>query len=117
MAEERSFGVTLNDIRDGRLLAELTTRFNELVSEVQHCMKPGEITLKIKIKPASRGDSVDRITLTDEVKVTPPKSERGEDFFWVNSEGQLSRNHPRQGELALRDITTLPATNFKEVTR
>lgn len=117
MAEERSFGVILSEIRDGRLLAELTSGLGQLISDVQQYGKAGEITLKIKIKPASRGDSVDRITVSDEVNVKAPKRDRGEDFFWLSKEGAMTRNHPRQGELALRDIPTLPTANFKEVAR
>ena len=50
-----------------------------------------------------------------------PKPERGEDFYWVTDDNELSRNHPRQASLELRDISSIgsntPPTTFKEATK
>lgn len=105
-----SFALTLQDIRDGRLNAEMTAKFNELIAAVAQTGKGGELTLKLKIKPASRGGDIDKITISDALDVKLPKPERGDDFFWLTDDNELSRNHPRQGNLELRDVSPTPLT-------
>lgn len=110
----KAFAVTLQDLRDGRVHAELSQQFGELVSKVKETGKGGEITLKIKVKPQGRGGDVDKVIVSDAITVNMPKPERGEDFFWLTEDNELSRNHPKQGNLELRDATTPAPVKFKE---
>ena len=110
----KAFAVILQDLRDGRVHAELSKLFGELISQVKETGKAGEICLKLKIKPATRGADVDKITVSDVISVTQPKPERGEDIFWLTEDGDLSRNHPRQGNLELRDASPTAPVQFKE---
>ena len=110
----RAFGVFLQELRDGRTHTELTTQMAALLEKVKETGKGGEITLKLKVKPAGRGSDVDKIVIADSITVTLPKPERGEDFFWLTEENDLSRNHPRQHSLPLREAATPPLTTFKE---
>lgn len=109
----KAFAITLQDLRDGRVHAELTQQFGDLLAKVQETGKAGDLTLKIKIKPATRGD-VDKVTISDAITVNLPKPERGEDIYWLTEECELSRNHPRQGNLELRDATPTAPAQFKE---
>lgn len=109
----KAFSIILQDLRDGRVHAELTQQFSDLLSKVQETGKAGEITLKIKIKPTTRGD-VDKVTISDAITLTLPKPERGEDMFFLTDECDLSRNHPRQGNLELRDATPTAPSKLKE---
>jgi hypothetical protein len=110
----KAFAVTLQELRDGRVHAELSQQFSDLVAKVKETGKGGELTLKIKVKPATRGADVDKITISDAVSITLPKPERGEDIFYLTEENELTRNHPRQQGLDLRDVTLTAITKFKE---
>jgi hypothetical protein len=114
MKQQKAFAVILQELRDGRVHAELSQQLSDLIAKVKETGKGGELTLKIKIKPATRGADVDKITVSDAISITLPKPERGEDFFWLTEEGDLSRNHPKQQELALRDVTPTAPSKFKE---
>jgi len=113
----RAFGLFLQELRDGRTHTELTTQMAALLEKVKETGKGGEITLKLKVKPAGRGSDVDKIVIADSITVTLPKPERGEDFFWLTEENDLSRNHPRQQSLELRTATTAQPTTFKEASK
>lgn len=110
----KAFSVVLQDIRDGRTHAELSDKFNQLIEQVKDTGKVGELTLSIKIKPATRGGDVDKVMVSDKITLKSPQADRGEDFFFLSSTGELSRKHPKQQELPLRDASSQPAVELKE---
>lgn len=110
---QKAFNIVLQDLRDGRVHAELTHQLSELIDRVQETGKAGELTLKLKIKPATRGH-VDKIMFADSVTTTLPKPDRGEDVFWLGEDNELSRNHPKQSSLELREVATTPLKDLKE---
>lgn len=117
----RAFAVFLQELRDGRTHAELTAQMADLLEKVASTGKAGSITLEIKVKPSTRGADVAKVTVLDAIKVKLPSPERGEDFFWLTEEHELSRNHPRQASLELRDISSIgsntPPTTLKEASK
>jgi hypothetical protein len=113
----KAFAVFIQDLRDGRAHAELSGQLEELIAKVRETGKAGGITLKIKIKPATRGGDVDKVTITDAITVDLPKPERGEDFFWVTDNNDLSRNHPRQQTLELREAGASQPSTLKEAAK
>ncbi len=110
----KAFAVFLQDLRDGRAHAELSSQLADLIAKVKETGKGGSINLKIKIKPASRGGDIDKVTISDAISIELPKPERGEDFFWLTDENELTRNHPRQANLELREATTSKPATFKD---
>jgi len=110
----KAFAVFLQDLRDGRVHADLSQQLEELLANVKETGKGGELSLKIKIKPATRGGDVDKVTISDLITLNLPKPERGEDFFWLTDDNDLTRNHPKQASLELRDATAAPIANFKK---
>lgn len=108
----KAFAVTLQDLRDGRTHAEMTEKFAQLIKEVEAAGKCGSISLTIKVSPASRAQPVDKVIVQPVVKLVSPKPEVGEDFFWLSDDAELCRNHPRQGDLPLREAVA--PTTFKE---
>lgn len=112
----KCFAVFIQDLRDGRAHSELSGQLEELIQKVKETGKKGCLNLKISIKPATRGGDVDKVTVSDQITVDLPKPERGEDFFWLTDDNDLTRNHPRQQTLELREATSRPVT-FKEVTK
>lgn len=114
---QKAFAVFLQDLRDGRAHAELSGQLAELLAKVKETGKGGTLTLKLKIKPAGRGSDVDKVTIADAITLDLPKPERGEDFFWLTEDNDLTRNHPKQGNLELRDATPAQPTTFKEASK
>ena len=114
---QKAFAVFLQDLRDGRAHAELSGLLAELLSKVRETGKGGTLTLKLKIKPAGRGADVDKVMISDAITLDLPKTERGDDFFWVTEDNDLTRNHPRQGNLELRDATPAQPVTFKEAAK
>ena len=111
-----SFALVLQDLRDGRTNTEMSKKFDELIKAVEASGKSGTLSLTIKVAPASRAQPVDKVIVQPVVKLTPPKPEVGEDFFWLTDDSELSRNHPRQAALELRDASSKP-DNLKEATK
>ena len=112
----QAFGIFIQDVRDGRAHAELSTQLAELLAAVRLTGKGGSLTLKIDVKPAGRGSDVDKVVITDTVTAKVPKPDRGQDFFWLTDTNDLSRNHPRQHTLDLRDASARAPSSFKEAT-
>jgi hypothetical protein len=110
----QAFAVFLQDLRDGRAHSELSNQLAELLAKVKETGKAGGLTLKIKVKPATKGGDVDKVTISDMITIDLPKPERGEDFFWLTDDNDLSRNHPKQGNLELREASAPSPTKFKE---
>jgi hypothetical protein len=110
----KAFAVFLQDLRDGRAHTELSAQMAELIAKVKETGKGGELTLKIKIKPATRGGDVDKVTISGAITLALPKPERGEDFFWLTDDNDLTRNHPKQQSLELREAVSAPLGNLKK---
>lgn len=91
----RPFTDTLRDLRAGKTLDELAERLQEIVQAVQRCGKQGTLTLKLTIKPASRGD-LETILIHDAIKAIVPEGERAATLFFGTPEGNLTRTNPRQ---------------------
>ena len=113
----KAFAVFLQDLRDGRAHSELSGQLADLLAKVKETGKAGGITLKIKIKPATRGGDVDKVTVSDQITVDLPKPERGDDFFWLTDDNDLSRNHPRQQSLELREASKSQPGPLKEAAK
>lgn len=98
----KSFNQFLVDLNDGSTHSGLTADLQTLFAEVQATGRGGSMTLKIKVASASKGGSVDKVTITAERKLELPKPEQPSDFFWLTDDAQPTRQHPRQHALDLR---------------
>jgi hypothetical protein len=111
---QKAFSLVLQDLRDGRTHSELTVGMKELLAAVRDTGKAGTITLELKVKPTARGNEVSKVVITDKVTIKAPKPERGDDYFFVTDDDNLSRNHPRQHSLDLREAGGGKPTELKE---
>ena len=111
----KAFSLFMVELNDGSTHAALSADLAELLRTVQNTGRAGSLTLKVKVAPATRTNSgsVDKVTITADRKLELPKPEQASDFFWLTEDGETSRNHPRQHDLPLRDVTAAPQT-FKE---
>ncbi|HWL29594.1 MAG TPA: hypothetical protein VNQ97_11875 [Burkholderiaceae bacterium] len=93
--QEFSISETLKALRYGTLDEELGEKLHELVRRVDNTQRVGSIALTLKIKPGGPG----RIEITDEIKVTMPKEQKGSSIMFVMPSGNLARTDPRQMEI------------------
>lgn len=112
----KTFSLFLVDLNDGRTHTALTADLAELLQTVKTTGRAGSITFKLKVAPANKGmHDVDKVTISCDRKLELPKPDAPSDFFWLTDDAALSREHPRQHALDLRDATPDNNPNaFKE---
>lgn len=96
----KPFTDVIGEIRDGRLLNELTKALYDVMDAVRETRKAGGIKLAIKISPTGR-DTVSIDARFDEVipEHTPEPT-----TFFVGQDGSLHRNDPNQPRLPLQVV-------------
>lgn len=101
----RPFSDWLRELAKGRVHEEATARLAELVAAIQETGKPGEITIKIRIKPQPKMDG--RAVLAEgTVTAKTPSPDAATSLFFVDG-SRLVRNDPEQLPLTgLQDVST-----------
>src|SRR4051812_30969775 len=94
----KRFTDALADIRGGDLVAELTEELRGLVAQIRTNGGAGELTLKLRVKRASKGAG-NTLVIVDDVKVKLPKVTDNETILFANDDGDLQRSDPRQPKL------------------
>lgn len=90
---DRSFWTWLREHKRGSLHTELSEELAKVIAAVQEFEKPGALTLKITVAPASDGRMV---IVTDDVSSKVPKADRGASLFFADESGGLHREDPTQ---------------------
>lgn len=99
----RPFADVLLELNAGLTHTELSDGLNELVQAVKLYGKSGTLTLSIKVRPAGR-NAGSTVMITDDVKLKLPEGERADSVFFVDTDGNLTRNPPGQERLPLREV-------------
>ena len=94
----RPFTDYLREIDRGRLLDELSEKFQSLIESVAETGKAGSISLKLSLKPTGGIDS-ETASLATDVKVQTPQPSRNPSLYFVTPDFNLSRRDPRQSDL------------------
>lgn len=90
-----TFTETLTALRKGQCLIEADEALRQLAKACMETGKKGTLTLTLTLKP---GDE-ESVTVLDDVSPKLPKPDtRGSNLF-VDEDGNLSRNNPRQLEM------------------
>ena len=84
----------LRDIRKGRVVEAASEELAEVVRGVVDTGKPGELTIKIKVKPQGKGDNA--VTLSAFVTSHKPKVPLPDAIFFADVDGDLLRDDPTQ---------------------
>ena len=101
----RPFNDTLNAVRFGQLQDELTVKFDQLIQACRDTGKTGEITLKLKLRPL-KGSS-QQVEISDAILLNKPEFDNGTTIMFINKDGNLQREDPRQMSLeGLRQVDT-----------
>jgi hypothetical protein len=91
----------LREYRRGKAVDLASERLSELIMAVDQTRKAGEITIKIKVKPAKDGGA--EKTLAIDVKTKIPELDLPEAIFFSDAGGNLHRTDPTQQEMRFRD--------------
>lgn len=93
---------TLIDIRNGKLLEELSIEIHDAVAAVRHLGKAAKVTITLEIKPQSKNVIDPIITITGEVESKLPKPDVAATIFAIDEDGNPTRNLSRaQSDLGL----------------
>lgn len=87
----------LRDIRKGRVVDSASEELARVVRAVLDTEKPGELTLKLKIKPQGKNDNALIVSVAVASKV--PQASLPDGLFFADLEGDLLRDDPTQQRL------------------
>lgn len=96
----RPFADVIREVHHGITYAELTEAVARLAAAVIDTRKPGSIKLELKIRP--NGEKAVFTTATVTTKI--PSRTIGETIFFVDEDGALVREDPRQQRLPLQAV-------------
>lgn len=103
--EAKDFSVFLIEQNRGRTHAELSEGLHDLIAKVQDTGKKGSITATFTVEPL-KGDT-NTLAVTDAIKLKLPEHDRGGSIFYVDKQGNPSRNDPNQ--MSLADLAEVPS--------
>jgi hypothetical protein len=99
----KAFEHTLTEMRDGRVVERLTDEWGDLIAAIRNTGKSGSMTVTFSVKPSGEnGMEVDV-----KVSTKAPKPQIGAAFFFIDSNGDLSRKNERQLELFQGNVTKI----------
>lgn len=101
--QETSFELLLSELNDGLTRNNMDEKLKELIAAVRNTGKGGSLSLKINIKPASRGE-VNKLVFIDEVKATIPDRDRSSTYMFVNKSNELSLHDPNQTVMPFEEV-------------
>lgn len=107
----RNFTEVLGDLESGRVFHDLNDALGLVVEGVKEHRKVGEINLKIKLKP--NGSTA--VSVFVDVTSKVPKAERATTIMFIDEEGSLRREDPRQQKMELREVADASAGELKEI--
>lgn len=93
----RPFTDILRDMRKGRIVETCGVELAEVVRAVVDTNKPGELTLKLKIKSQGRGDNA--VIVSAEIKGKKPIADLPDALFFADLDGDLLQNDPTQNRI------------------
>lgn len=111
----KSFATFLASIEAGTINDDLSRKLRDLIGDMSnHAADYGAAKGKLQITIDFALDEKVMSVSTD-VKVTPPKDKKGKDIFWITPENDLSRQDPRQRRFDFAgdkkgNVQTIPTT-------
>lgn len=95
-----TFIASITDLNDGATASDLDRQLREVVLKARETGKPGSITLTLSVEP--RG--ADSVIVVAKITEKMPKAEEPKSIFFVDDEGQLVREHPKQSTLPFKTV-------------
>ena len=102
----RDFASVLVELDKGRVHLEASEGLWDLIQAVEQVKKKGTFTLTLVVAPVNDAEG-SPLDVRAEVKVSPPRPAPRANVAYVDEQGNLTRNDPRQPEIeGLRVIDT-----------
>lgn len=98
----------LLDHLNGRSHEEISHEFHQLVEAVQAHGKKGALNISFTVEPPASGMDGSPISISIESTVKAPKATPPKAIYFVDGDGNPSRQDPRQMSFDLRDNTPAP---------
>lgn len=114
---EKTGGVVIRDfsaflLDRPKTHSEASEALHDLVEKVIDTGKPGTVTLVIKVGPFEK--DVDRLIVTEEIKIKLPEHDRPVGIFFPDRNGNLSRNDPNAFDIFSEPIVDLNTGEVSE---
>lgn len=93
----RPFTDVLRDIRRGRVVDAASEDLAKVVRAVLDTNKPGELTLKLTIKPQGKGDNA--LIVSAKLSTKEPQAALPDALFFADFDGDLLRDDPTQNRM------------------
>lgn len=91
----------LVEMRSGRVLQDINTKFNQVLAAVLDTGGKGKVTIELNIEPGRMGTGgcVLEVELSHNIKLKTPEHDIGKAVFFVDKSGLLTRDDPEQTDL------------------
>jgi len=106
---DSAFMSLLQQHRHGEILSDLSESIRKVTQAVQDSGRGGSITLKIDIRPASKGRA-GALVVEDEIKEKMPTEDKTGSIFFADKNYNLIRDDPNQTVLELRTVEGIAPT-------
>lgn len=96
---------TLMEMKNGKVVAAVSAKFNELMAAIADVKAGGTITLTLKVTPSGlneRGD-VNQVDIEDTCTIKKPERSFGKSMFFLTPDARLTQKHPDQQELEFQE--------------
>lgn len=114
-AVDKTFLNVLSSHRGGAIITDVSAAIRHVTGAVQLAGAAGEVTLKMKIKPASKG-STGTLIFEPSVRMKVPEPDIESSIFYADADYNLVREDPNQAKLDLRVVEPEKTeTKLKEV--
>lgn len=90
----RPFTDILRDMRKGKVVAAASEELAAIVRAVLDTDKPGELTLKLSVKPQGKGDNA--LIVSAKLTSKKPQAALPDAIFFADLDGDLLREDPTQ---------------------
>lgn len=98
---------TLAELKNGRVIHQANDTMQRLLSAVQKHGGKGKLGLELTLSPRIDSDTgrVIEVDIAYSIKVAEPQPNHGTTMFYVDKEGKLTRQDPRQAEMFEEEVT------------
>lgn len=103
MSIVRTFQQFLAEHRSGHLHDEVSEALRQVVEGVGATGRKGKVTIEIMIEPFKNATG-GVVTISDDVKVKLPSTDRDSSLFFVTPEGNLTRDTPQRELPGVRPV-------------
>lgn len=100
---DSAFLALLQQHRKGEILSDLAESMRRVTQAVQESGRAGYLTLRIDIRPASKGRA-GALVVEDEIKEKLPSEDKAGSIFFADKSFNLTREDPNQQTLELRSV-------------